>query len=145
MANTPAEGKRWLFFADPSNGGDYYLVVCLTSQSYERAANVIDASSKCGTAKLNGVKDRTIQIEGIVNTGLDAVGEATEQALNNWFENDIPIGWAFGPEFPEAGEYTYSGTDALISNLSISAPQDGAVTFSATVQLNGVPVVTVGS
>lgn len=144
MANDTLEGKRIVFLIDPANGSSYDLVVCLTNNTYTRAANVIDASSKCGTKKLNGIKDRTIQIEGIVEIN-SAAGRISEADLNSYFENDTKIGWAMGPETAGTGEVTYSGIDAIISNLELSAPQDGAATFSATVQLSGVPTQTIGS
>lgn len=144
MANDTLEGKRIVFLIDPANGSSYDLVVCLTNNTYTRAANVIDASSKCGTKKLNGTKDRTIQIEGIVEINSGA-GRVSEADLNSYFENDTKIGWAMGPETAVSGEVTYSGTDAVISNLELSAPVDGAATFSATIQLSGVPTQTIES
>jgi hypothetical protein len=145
MAITPIEGKRYVILIDTANtGSSYDLVVCLTSNSFERSANVIDASSKCGTAKLNGVKERTIQLEGNVQKAPDA-GQITEGDLNDIFENDTKVAWLFGPENPEAGEVYYTGVDAIVSNLTLTAPQDGALTFSGTMQLNGVPVKHEGS
>lgn len=138
MAERNIEGKNMVFLIDPANGSDYDLVVCLTANSYERTANVIDANSKCGTSKLNGVKERTIQIEGNVMFDV-ATGRVSEADLNNLFENDTPFGWKFGPETPEAGDISYIGTGAIISSLSLSAPLDGVTTFSATIQVNGVP------
>ena len=138
MAERSIEGKNMVFLIDPLNGVDYDLVVCLTSNSYERTASVIDANSKCGTEKLNGVKERTITIEG--NVRFDpTTGRISEAGLNNLFENDTLIGWKFGPETPEAGDVSYVGTGAIISSLSMSAPLDGVTTFSATILVNGVP------
>lgn len=145
MAIRPIEGKRYVFLIDTANtGASYDLVVCLNENSFERSANVIDASSKCGTAKLNGVKERTIQISGNVQKAPDA-GTITEGDLNDIFENDTEIAWLFGPEAPDLGESYYTGVDAIISNVALQAPKDGALTFSATVQLNGVPARGEGS
>ena len=125
---------------DTNNTGVIYdAVVCLTSNSFERTANVIDASSKCGTYKLNGIKERTINIEGNVIFVPDS-GNISEGELNDIFENDTPFAWLFGPETPEPGEQFYTGVDAILSSLTMTAPNDGALTFSGTVQLNGVPV-----
>lgn len=139
MAETPYEGKKYVFLIDPANGTNYGLIVCLTDNSFNLTANVIDASSKCGTYKFNGVKDRTIEITGNMIMTPDS-GHYSEADLHTLFENDTPFGWLFGPETPEAGDTYYTGVDAIISNLGISAPNEGAVTFTATVQLNGVPV-----
>ncbi len=138
----PIEGKNLMFFIDPANGTDYDLVICLTSQSFTRAANVIDATSKCGTRKLNGTKDRTIELEGQVMYSPDA-DRFSEGELNDLFEADTPVGWKWAQAEPEAGDDIYSGIDGLISNLVISAPLDGVTTFTATLQLTGVPTHTV--
>lgn len=139
MAQRIVNGKDMIFMIDPANGSYYDLVVCLTSNSYERSSAVIEASSKCGTRQLPGTKTRTIQIEGEVEFESGA-GRMSEADLNTLFENDTPFGWLFGPETPIAGDVYYTGVDAILSNLTISAPTDGAATFSGTVQLNGVPV-----
>lgn len=145
MANIPVEGKNIVFMLDSTNvGTSYDLVVCLNENSFERTANVIDASSKCGTHKFNGTKDRTINISGNVVFTPDA-NCLSEAALNDLFENDTPFAWLFGPEDPGVGEDYYTGTGAIISSLSLSAPKDGAATFSATIQLNGVPTREEGS
>ena len=142
---TPVEGKLQVVLLDTANtGASYDLVVCLTSNSFERSANVIDASSKCGTYKLNGVKERTIQLEGIIQKSPDA-GTLTEGDLNDIFENDTKVAWLFGPENPGPDDIYYTGINAIISNITYTAPQDGAATFSATMQLNGVPVKGEGS
>jgi len=144
MAEREIAGKNLLFFIDPANGTNYSLVVCLTSQSYTRTANVIDATTKCGTKKLNGTKDRTIEIEGQVIYAPDA-GRISEGDLDDIFEDDTPIGWKFGQAVPEEGDVIYSGLDGVISNLAITAPLEGITTFTATVQLSGVPTKVVYS
>lgn len=146
MANTPINGKRWVFGIDLTNVGTTYdTVVCLLDGSYERTANVIDANSKCGTAKLIGPKDRSITISGQVIFNPDA-NNVSEGVLNDAFENDTPFAWFFGPETPLPGEDTYKGVDALMSALTMTAPNDGALGFDGTIQLNGVPErVTEGS
>ncbi len=145
MAEIPVEAKLQVFLIDTANtGASYDLVVCLTDNSFERAANVIDASSKCGTVKMNGVKERTIQLSGIIMKTPDA-GHLTEGDLNNIFEADTKFAWLFGPEDPDADDRYYTGENAIISNLTYTAPKEGPATFSATVQLNGVPVLHEGS
>mgnify|MGYP006921314912 CR=1 FL=1 len=142
MANIPVNGKLWVFGIDLTNTGtNYDTIVCLTENSFERSANVIDASSKCGTYKLNGIKERTITIAGNVIFNPDA-NNVSEGVLNDAFENDTPFAWFFGPEAPESGQDTYTGVGALLSELSMTAGNDAALTFTGTVQLNGVPVRT---
>lgn len=145
MAQSPVEGKLIVLLLDTANtGASYDLVVCQTGGSFERTSNVIDANSKCGTAKLIGVKDRTIQIDGIIMKDPD-LGNITEGELNNIFEGDTKVAWLWGPASPGDGDIYYTGVDALISSVTYTAPLDGAATFSATFQLNGVPVQHEGS
>lgn len=128
-----------MFLIDLTNAEDYGLVVCLTNSSMALTANVIDASSKCGTFKFNGIKDRTIQIEGnVIFNPLTPAHSAA--AIVAAFENDTPFGWLFGPEAPVPFDEFYTGVDAIFSDVTLTAPQEGAYTFSATVQLNGIPV-----
>lgn len=143
MAQRTVEGKNLLLLIDTANtGASYDLVVCLTSNSFTRTANVIDASSKCGTEKLNGVKDRTIALEGTLQFD-PTVGKVSEGDLNDIFENNTKVAWLFGPETPVAGDQYYTGVGAILSDLTLDAPNDGAATFTGTLQLNGVPVRTV--
>lgn len=145
MATNPVEAKDQVFLIDTGNtGASYDLVVCLTDSSLERTANVIDASSKCGTVKMNGVKERTIQISGIIMKTLGA-NEITEGTLNDIFEADTKFAWLFGPEDPGDDDIYYTGINAILSNLTYTAPKEGPATFSGTVQLNGVPVKHEGS
>lgn len=145
MAAIPVEGKNIVMLIDTTNvGTDYDLIVCQTGGSFERTANVNDASSKCGTYKLNGVKDRTIQIDGIIMKTPDA-GTLTEGDLNDIFEGDTPVAWLWGPQVGDGDDVWYTGVGAIISGVTYTAPQDGAATFSATFQLNGVPVKHEGS
>lgn len=141
---TPYEGKKYLFFIDTTNtpGGPYEMVVCLTSNTYTRAANVVDASSKCGTFKFNGDKDRTIEIAGQV-IFLPGTGNISEAELNTLFENDAKFSWRMGPETPVEGDVSYEGINSIVSNLAIDAPKDGALSFTATIQVNGVPTQVV--
>ncbi len=144
MANDAVEGKRMVVLLGTANTlhGPYDLIVCLTQNSYARSANVINASTKCGDKKVNGDKDRTIELEGEIEINSDA-GRMSEYDLDTIFENDSKVSWLFGPESPIAGEYYYEGIDAIISNLTISAPNEGNTTFSATLQLSGTPTKTI--
>ncbi len=147
MANTPYEGKKYVFFIDPTNtdpSDEEFapgLVVCLTENSYNRSASVVDASSKCGTYQFNGTKTRTIDIAGQVIFAPEDTEQMSEGDLNALFENDTPFSWLLGPETPVDGDQYYTGMDAVISDLALTAPLDGPVGFTATIQVNGVPVL----
>ncbi len=145
MPQIPIEGKTIVMQIDITNvGSSYDLIVCQTGGSFERTANIIDANSKCGPFKLNGLKDRTIQIEGLIMKDPDA-GNLTEGDLNDIFEGDTKVAWMWGAVNPGPNDIYYTGSNAIISGVTYTAPQDGAATFSATFQLNGVPVRGEGS
>jgi hypothetical protein len=135
----PVEGKHLVFLIDLANGTSYGGVVCLDTVSMALAANVITSASRCGTVKYNGDKDRTIQLSGFYVFSPTAPTHSAGDIVDA-FENDTRFGWLFGPETPVDGEEYYTGIDALFSNVEIGAPQEGGATFSATVQLTGVPV-----
>jgi TP901-1 family phage major tail protein len=137
MAERKLAGKDMLFFIDPAGGTSYSTVVCLTSQTYDRTKNTIDATTKCGPDTLNGTATRTISLEGVVLYGPDA-GKVSEYALDNYWEDDTLVGWKLAEVSPEAGSIIYQGTGRL-SDLSTTYGQDGAATFSATLQVSGTP------
>lgn len=131
-------GKEILVFLDPAGGTAFgKLIVCLNSNSFNRSASVIDATSKCGTKKLNGEKERSLEIEGniVYIPGTDAISEGD---LNDLFEDDQEVGWKWARAIPEDGDDIYTGV-GIISKLTASAPKDGVATFSATIEINGVP------
>lgn len=139
MATEPVEGKRLVFLVDPDNGTEYGALICLTEASYTAAANVISAASRCGTTKYNGDKDRTFDISGFY------VFDPTDPAISaggvfDMFEADTRFGYLFGPETPVDDEEYFTGINALFSNITIGAPQEGAATFTATVQIGEAPV-----
>lgn len=135
----PVEGKRLLFLIDLANGVAYDKVVCLTTASMTLAANVITSASRCGTVKYNGDKNRTIQLDGFIVFS-PVAGTQSSADLITAFENNTRFGWLFGPDPQISDDEWYTGVDALISNVQIGAPNEGAATFSATVELTGVPV-----
>ena len=140
MATTyvPVEGKRIVFLIDLDNGDDYELVVCLEAANMALAANVITSASRCGVTKYNGDKDRTVDINGFIVFSPAAPAHSAGDIVAA-FENDTRFGWLFGPETPVTDDEYYTGVDAIFSNVQLGAPQEGAATFSATVQLGGAP------
>lgn len=138
MATEPIEGKKLVILVDFANGTTYGELICLTEATMQLAANVITAASRCGTTKFNGDKDRTIDINGLWVFNPESPKQSAG-AVVDAFENDTRVGWLFGPETPGSGDEWFTGVDAIFSNVTIGAPQEGAATFTATMQLGNAP------
>lgn len=128
-------GKDYVIAIDPANGTNYYLVVCLTSNSLERTSNEIDAGSKCGPATIPG--SQTIKIPFEFQDVLDANnGEISEEVLHPLWQNKTPISWKFGRLIPDEGDVTYTGT-GYITQLNTTSGNDALVTTTASLSVNG--------
>ena len=136
MADRLVNGKDILFFIDPAGGTDYQLIVCLTSNSLNRATSVIDSASKCGPASTAGPTTVSIDLAGqvVVEPDTDHLAEAD---LNDLLFDDTVVGWKMGPAVPVTGDVSYSGT-GFLSSLNATYDMNGA-TFSGTFQPSGRP------
>lgn len=111
--------------------GEFKPIVCLTSTSISRVANVIEKINYCTggeTHKTIDKIDKTVNFDAILmdddtNAGymdlIDAMETMQEQV--------------FKIEGRQADEYF----TAVISNLSDTFPGDGSATFSGTLEING--------
>jgi predicted secreted protein len=143
MTGRKIKGTDMLLFLDPLGGTSYSEIVCLTNSSYARSLNVIDASSKCGDDFLPGDKTRTLSVEGQVVYG-NAAGTLAETDLDDLFEDDTTVGWKLAKAAPVAGDVSYAGT-GFLTRLDASYPNKEASTFSAEMQIVGVPTKTIAS
>ena len=129
---------------DPAGGTNYYLIVCLTTNSLERTTTVIDAASKCGPYKVPGVQ--SIQIPFTFNDVLDTNnGEVSEQALHLLWQNKTVISWKYGPSTPAAGDVTYSGK-GFLGDLKRTDAQSSVSSSSCTIEVqNAITQLVTGS
>ncbi len=126
-----ALGSDYVLAIDPdgsTNGLNYRLIVCLTSNSFDRTSNQIDASSKCGPATIPGAQTISVPFEfqDILDTDN---GEISEDVLHPLWQNRTIVGWKFGKITPGEGDVTYTGL-GYITQLNTTSPNDGIVTTS---------------
>lgn len=141
-ARRQISGIDILLQIDPAAGTNFDLIVCLTDLSLDRTTNVIDAGSKCGPAKLPGVK--SIQVSFTFNDVLDTNnGEISESALHTLWTNQTIFSWKAGKVTPSEGDVSYTGT-GFLGDLKSNAPQNGAKSTTATIEVQGdiVQIIT---
>jgi hypothetical protein len=128
-------GSDIILAIDPNGGTNYYLVVCLTSNSLERTTAVIDAGSKCGPELLPGVQ--SISMPFAFNDVFDTNnGEISESALHPLWASSATISWKFGPLVAAEGDCTYTGL-GYISDLKTTAANNQQVQTTATISVQG--------
>lgn len=131
----PAQGSDIVLAIDPNNGTNYYLIVCLTTNSLERTTAVIDAGSKCGPLLLPGVQSITLPFT--FNDMFDTNnGEISESNLHPLWASSQTISWKFGKLIPAAGDVTYTGA-GYISDLKTSAALNQPVQTTGTISVQG--------
>ena len=134
-------GNDYLLSIDPSGGTNYYLIVCLTSNSIERTTNEIDAASKCGPNLLPGTQSIKINFEfhDVLDT---SNGELSEGALHALWAAITIISWKFGVTSPNPGDVTYTGT-GFFGTLNMTAAQNSPTTVSSSIAVQGSITQTV--
>lgn len=123
-----------------TDGVDYPVVVCLTSNSITRTTSEITTSSKCGPSTAAGAKTNQISFEGNIVVDPDA-GETSIVDLINYWTDDTTIFFKMGEVEPAIGSFTYFGS-GFISALSETYAVDAAATFSGTISPDGLVTIT---
>ena len=134
-------GKDNILMLDPAGGTSFQTILCLTENSFKIANEIIDAKSKCGPDNLPGTQSFEISCSGMAMVD----GDATQQDIAELYTlaaNVTTVGWKMGKVTPASKDVTWTGT-GFISNLDITAPQDGPVTFSLTLGVYGSVTQTV--
>ncbi len=140
MAEHKVSGIDDLLFIDPANGTDYDTVVCLTSNSFKAATNVIDAASKCGPDKLPGTQDFSIDLEAI-SLYDPTTGTVSEGDIYSLLANKTTVSWKMGKASPVTGDVTYAGS-GFFSDFQRTSSDTDAVSFTASLQIKGTPTKT---
>ena len=136
MAEHKVSGDDVFLFLG-TDGNTYSTVICLTSQSYTRATNLIDAKTKCGPDKLPGTQDVNVTFEG--QSMYDpAAGKVSTDDLDDWWTNKTTVYWKIGKLVPEVGDITYTGT-GFIGQLDETYAMDTPSTFSGSIGVYGMP------
>lgn len=114
-----------------------------TSASMSMDVNIIDTTNKNSSRNsehILGNRTFTIDFEAFHDSGASDGNLYSSKEVIEAITNGTNIDFIFGPD-GTSGEYYISGSGD-ISNLSIDAPHNGAVTFSGTLQVNGAITVT---
>lgn len=139
MANTKTKSNEVLLFIDPAGSTSYKLIVCLEENSYQVAANEIDANSKCGPDTLIGTIDTTLSFSGIVIKD-PGVTEVNDYDLEVVLRAASIVGWKFGKATPTTGDVVRSGTGVFLS-LEVSAGLDDSLKFSGEMKATGTVTI----
>lgn len=119
-----------------TNGVDYNTVICLTSQTYARTTEEIDAATKCGPDKQAGPQSNNVTFEG--QTMLDpSGGRISTDDLDDHWRNVTTIYWKLTELQPQIGSIIYYGT-GFISALSETYDLTTPSTFSGAIGIYGL-------
>jgi hypothetical protein len=141
MAERKLTGGDVLFSIDIAGGTSYDLVICLTSQSYSRTTDEIDAATKCGPDTQPGKQKQSISFDGQIMLSPNA-NRMSMSDLHDAWEDKTEFTWKYGVASPTTGDITYTGT-GFLSKLDETADIDNPSTFSATVGILGSVTKTV--
>jgi hypothetical protein len=139
MANTKTKSNELLLFIDPAGSTSYKLVVCLEENSYNVAANEIDANSKCGPDTEIGIIDTTLSLSGQVIKDPGA-NEVNDLDIETVLRAATKVGWKFSKATPTTGDVVRSG-QGLFTSLEVTAGLNDVVKFSAELKATGTVTV----
>jgi hypothetical protein len=139
MANTKTKSNELLLYIDPAGGTSYKLIVCLEENSYNVAANEIDANSKCGPDIAIGIIDTTLSLSGQVIVD-PAIGQVNDYNIETVLRAATKVGWKFSKATPEDGDVVRRG-QGFFTSLEITAGLNDVVKFSAELKATGTVTV----
>lgn len=102
----------------------------------EFSVGMADSTTIGAEAKtfLSGLSESTISLAGKWD---DAATTGADLVLSGNVGNEVSVGFEFGPAGNTTGKTKYSG-ECFVSKYHVSAPLEGVVKFSATLQVTGV-------
>lgn len=116
-------------------GVTYPYVVCLTSFTFDRETNIIDAKSFCGPDTLPGAQTNALTFEGQVMED-PVAGQVSTDDLTDMQMTKETVRWKLGKLIPLVGDETDYGT-GFISKISKAGSVDTVVTFSGAIGIYG--------
>ena len=120
--------------------GAYLNVVCETTSSLSGSASVSTEVTKCNTLTSVSAPTMTFSVEGIAETAPTA-GQVSIEQLLSWFTSKSLLDIKY--EDPEGtGVNFYVQGAGYITELGITSPSEGNVSFTASLQLTGAIDVT---
>ncbi len=122
------------------------LLIGQNSMDYAKTSTMIETSSKTTgnhSTFESGRISETLAVGGLASTALEATQKGYWE-LNAAQEAGTPVDVTFTEYSSEAGTTEVSGKEkitvsCLVSNLSLSAPDNDNITFSCDFQVTGAP------
>lgn len=123
-------GKSAVFKLDDSGGSLTDISAYVRSVSPKRSADTADVTCFGAAVKsyIAGLTDMTISVEGVFDPTADAILHAALGAIKTW---------EFGPQGSGGGSIKYTAEGFVTSYTCGDASVDGAVTWSAEIQVTG--------
>lgn len=117
---------------------NYFPVGCLTTNEVNKTVETKEGTiTKCdlSPAPTYGRKSYQVTFEGVAieNDGLKASYDAISAAMDEAHANEKPIYWKIETTLSDGTKKTEYGK-GILTELSRSAPVEGEVTFSGTIQ-----------
>jgi len=136
----PLNGNLVNLYLDMSQTAvpDWKMVACLTDYNFDGSGDVIDASSKCGQAKLAGENEDSSDFTGF----FELQPSATQVSMNDLmavYQSKESRHWKASTV---DGVAYYREFNGPLTSYSESAPYNGACEFNGTISHNG-SIITV--
>ena len=120
--------------------GSYLNVVCETTSSMSGSASVTTEITKCSTLTSVATPTITFSVDGILETAPSA-GNVSAEDMLGYFVNRTLLDIKY--ENPEGvGTDFYLQGAAYITEFGMTAPAEGNVSFTASLQMTGTIDVT---
>lgn len=120
--------------------GAYLNVVCETTSSLSGTTSVSTEVTKCNTLTSVASPTITFSVEGIAETSPTA-GQVSLEIMLGWFTSKTLLDIKY--EDPEGGGTNfYVQGSGYMTELGITSPSEGNVSFTASFQLTGAIDVT---
>lgn len=128
-------GKDSYFSLEDSAATTLRAIVDFDSIEIDYAVGMADSTTIGLEAKtfLSGLSESTISLSGKWD---DAATIGADVVLSGNVGNDVSVGFEFGPAGNTTGKVKYSG-ECFVTKYQVSAPLEGVVKFTASLQVTG--------
>lgn len=135
MAQRKIAGKNmFLFMGRAAN--NLNQVICLTSQTYTRTTDEIDAATQCGPDTQPGPQKNSYSFEGQTMLDPDG-GKISTDEIDDFWRNGDTIFWKVQELAPTIGSIIYSGS-GFISELTENFALNEPSTFTGKIGIYGL-------
>lgn len=131
----PLNGNLVNLYVDESQTDvpDWRMVACLTDTSFNGNGDTIDASSKCGQAKLAGQSNDSVDFEGFFEL-TPTSAQVSYSALIEIYKAKTLRHWKISTA--DGVDY-YREFDGVLNPYTESLPYNDAASFTGTIDISG--------